>query len=129
MQLVSQLMCFAGVGVIGTIGHYVTLVTGVQFLGISPVWASFFGFIVGGVINYFLNYHLTFKSKKSHVESGIKFFTIALVGLVVNTAIMYTLCAVAEINYLISQIMATIIVLFWNFFGNRLWTFREAKSI
>jgi len=67
---IGQFLMFAGVGAIGTVGHYTTLIVLVQFWKVDPVFASSFGFVVGAVINYILNYHFTFQSEAAYGSAG-----------------------------------------------------------
>ena len=120
---IGQFLMFAGVGAIGTIGHYTVLIVLVQFWAVDPVFASSFGFVVGAVINYIMNYHFTFQSDKQHTEALTKFFIVATIGAGINGAIMYFGVEFTNINYLIVQVFATGIVLLWNFAVNKLWTF------
>ena len=124
-QLISQFIRFAGVGIIGTIVHYTILIFSVQLLGITPVPASVMGFVSGGIVNYYLNYRITFRSRKRHYEAFSKFFSIALVGLLFNTALMTLFVEILNWHYLVAQIITTGLVLVWNFAGNKLWTFKE----
>ncbi len=123
--LVNQFLFFSGVGAIGTLGHYLTLIAMVEVVSVRPVFSSILGFIVGALVNYFLNYHITFKSAKSHHEAMPKFFVVALVGLAMNTAIMGVTTESLGFHYLLAQVISTGLVLIWNFTGNRLWTFWE----
>jgi putative flippase GtrA len=122
--ILRQFVQFSGVGIVGTACHYAVLAGLVQVGGADPVVASALGFCVGALVNYFLSYHVVFRSNASHRNGMPKFFTIALTGLILNTAIMNALVNDAHVSYLLSQVIATGCVLFWNFFGNRLWTFR-----
>jgi len=121
----KQFITFASVGTIGTAGHYLTLFILVQIFLFDPVLATTLGFIVGALINYQLNYKITFKSNKSHYETMIKFFTIAILGGVLNSFLMFSGLKFTPLNYFIIQIMATIIVLTLNFVFNKIWTFSE----
>lgn len=120
---IGQFLLFAGVGAIGTLGHYTTLIVLVQFWAVDPVFASSFGFVVGAMINYILNYHFTFQSDKRHAEALTKFLIVATIGAGINGFIMYIGVENTNINYLIVQIFATAVVLLWNFVVNKLWTF------
>jgi len=120
---IGQFLLFAGLGVIGTLGHYTTLIVLVQFWSVDPVFASSFGFVVGAIINYILNYHFNFQSDKRHTEALTKFLIVAIIGAAINGFIMYIGIENTQINYLIVQIFATCVVLLWNFVLNKLWTF------
>jgi putative flippase GtrA len=126
--VVNQFLCFSGVGIIGTLAHYLTLIGMVEIVSMRPVFSSILGFIVGALVNYFLNYHVTFKSAKSHHEAMPKFFVVALVGLAMNAMIMSVATEVLRFHYLLAQVISTGVVLIWNFTGNRLWTFWERTN-
>jgi putative flippase GtrA len=127
VQLLKQFIAFSVIGVIGTAAHFTVLIISVQTLSMHPVYGSIAGFITGAIVNYLLNYHVTFKSKNRHLESAPKFFTVATIGLGLNTSIMYVMAH--WFYYLISQTIATAIVLIWNFLCNRFWTFKEAHFV
>ena len=120
---IGQFLMFAGIGAIGTIGHYTVLIVLVQFWSVDPVFASSFGFVVGAVINYILNYHFTFQSDKQHAEALTKFLIVATIGAGINGFIMYIGVENTRINYLVIQVFATLVVLIWNFVVNKVWTF------
>jgi putative flippase GtrA len=125
---IGQFLMFAGLGVIGTLGHYTVLVVLVQFWAVDPVFASSLGFVVGAVINYILNYHFTFQSQKRHSEALTKFLIVAIIGAGINGFIMYIGVENTRINYMIIQLFATLVVLLWNFIVNRLWTFAHPAA-
>ena len=126
-MILRQFLKFAGVGVVGTAVQYTTLFVLVQFAGIYPVAASTAGFILGALVNYHLNYIYTFDSSKSHFEAMPKFFSVAAVGLLLNGLIMEFFISFFSFPYIIAQLIATGLVLLWNFAANRMWTFMETN--
>ena len=128
-QLGVQFTRFAGVGAIGTLCHYAVLVALVNVIGTNPVFASGVGAIVGAIINYTLNYRHTFYSHERHRDAAPKFIIVSLVGILLNLFMMYFLVAVFHVYYLAAQIVATGVVLGWNFLGNRYWTFRSDLAV
>jgi len=120
---IAQFLLFAGVGAIGTLGHYTILILLAQIWAVDPVFASSIGFIAGALINYILNYHFTFQSDRRHAEALTKFLIVATIGAGFNGTIMYIGVENTNINYLVIQIFATCAVLLWNFVVNKLWTF------
>jgi putative flippase GtrA len=121
--LINQILRYIVVGGFGTIAHYVILITAVEVLSIAVTIASTLGFCVGAIVNYILNYHFTFSSTKTHISAAPRFFLIALIGACLNLLVIYLLTTILELHYLLSQIIATVIVLFWGFFANKFWTF------
>jgi putative flippase GtrA len=124
--MMVKFMAFTLVGAIGTLVHYSILYALVEGLRFNPVWASGWGALAGLVINYVLNYSLTFKSQQSHVQTLPKFALIALLGLGLNLALMALLTP--HLYYLYAQVVTTGVVLIWNFFANSLWTFKLDSS-
>ena len=125
MTILQQLISFAGIGVVGTAGHYATLFFLVQFMHFPPVIATTIGFVVGAIINYVLNYHITFNSSKLHRETLTKFLVVAAAGAMANTLIMMLGIELFDLHYFIIQLFATGVVLLFNFLANRYWTFAE----
>jgi putative flippase GtrA len=119
----KQFVIFSIIGAIGTAGHYAVLIVLVEVFDLYPVLATTFGFITGALINYILNYHLTFKSTKAHRETLSKFMIVAVIGALINSLIMYLGTEIAGLYYLLSQILATGLVLVLNFVINKYWTF------
>lgn len=113
---------FALVGGLATAIQYVILILLVRGLEMAPTLASSLGFVLSAGVNYLLNYRFTFRSRRPHGPAVVKFGLLAGAGLLINAAVMHLLVA-ASVNYLLAQVGATGLVLFWNFIGNTLWTF------
>lgn len=124
ISVYTQFLRFAAVGAIGTGFHYMALFLLVEYFHTGAVLASSAGFVLGAVINYFLNYRFTFASEKLHGETLPKFFLVAILGLPLNSGVMAFYTVVIPVHYLLAQLIATGIVLVWNFTANRIWTFR-----
>ena len=124
LELLRQVARFAGVGFVSTIAHYGLLIALAQGLEWEPVRASAVGALLGAWINYMLNYRYTFRSTRRHRESVITFAVVAVVGLLLNTLLMWLGVHIIHAHYLLSQVIATAVVLFWSFGANRYWTFR-----
>lgn len=115
-------MRFVIVGGVATVIQYALLILFVRGFGVAPTAASSAGFVVSAVVNYLLNYRFTFQSNRPHAPAMAKFGLLAGAGLLINAAIMHLLVA-AGVHYLLAQVCATAVVLFWNFVGNSFWTF------
>lgn len=121
--LARQMLRYAGVGGLSAIFHYGTLIVAVEWSGMEPVPASAAASAVGAVVNYALNYHFTFASQRSHAQSLPRFLAVALSGAALNIALMALGVELLGMHYLLTQVIATGIVFFWNFLCNRAWTF------
>lgn len=124
--MIVNFMAFSLVGVIGTLAHYSILYALVEFFDFNPVWASGWGALAGLIVNYILNYSLTFKSQQSHTQTFPKFALIASLGFCFNLALMALLTQ--HLYYLYAQVVTTGVVLIWNFFANSFWTFQTNIS-
>lgn len=121
-------LTFAAVGLVGVVVQYSVLVALVQGLRVDPVTGSGFGFVCGGLVNYMLNRRITFRSRKRHTEAASKFFTVAGLGLVWNSLLMYLMVKELAFPYLLAQAITTGLLLLWHYSANSLWTFRERTS-
>jgi putative flippase GtrA len=127
-RVTERFLRFTGAGAIGTVAHYLTLYTLVDFLGANAVAASSAGYLVGAVTNYLLNYYFTFRSDKPHSATAVKFFAVAIVGFFLNAGVMWLFTEMVRLHYLIAQLLATALILLWNFAANDRWTFGVAGS-
>ena len=121
-----KFVSFALVGTLGTLVHYSVLYVLVESQGYNPVTASGCGAMAGLIVNYVLNFKLTFNSSQSHVKTFPKFALIALIGMGFNQALMAALTP--HFYYFYAQILTTLVVLIWNFLANILWTFKMDKT-
>ncbi len=118
---------FIGVGGIATAIQYVLLILLVEVTSASVVLLSAIAFTVSAIFNYLMNYYFTFESDAKHGVASIKFVVVASCGLMFNTGIMHLMVEIQNIHYLVSQITATIVVLFWNFFIHKYWTYNTGQ--
>lgn len=118
-----QFVRFAMLGAVGTAAHYAVLIGVVQGLRGDPLAGSAAGCVTGMLVNYFLSRRYAFRSRAPHRHALWRFALIATVGLLLNTALMALLVRSLGLHYLLAQVVATGIVLVWNFVPNALWTF------
>lgn len=121
-----QFMQFAGVGVVGTAAHYALLILLVETIAANEVAGSTAGATLGALVNYVLNRRYTFESKKRHREALTKFLIVATLGLLLNACFMFVLVELMTLHYLLGQVISTMLILMWNFIGNKFWTFSDA---
>ena len=123
-MLLRQFLTFAGVGTIAADAQYGELSVLVELCAIAPVLATLWGFLAGAAVSYWLNRHFTFRSDRPHREAMPRFLAVSTGGFVLNGLIMFVLNEHRGVPYLLAQVIATLIVLLWNFSANRWWTFR-----
>jgi len=82
------------------------------------------GFVVAATSNYFLNRWWTFESHNPHVEKEfLSFFLISLIGLGINTLIIWILVSKFKWNFYLGKLAAIVVTTLWNFVANLLITF------
>lgn len=122
--IVRQVLTFAAVGALATLVHYAILVVLVEFGHATPVIATTVGYCVGIVVSYTLNRRYTFDARHAPLATTfLKFLLLYGIGALLNGAIVAALVG-AGLWYLLAQIVATGLVLIWNFLGARFLVFR-----
>jgi putative flippase GtrA len=86
--------------------------------------ANGLGFITAAIWNYIFNRIWTFESHNPHIGSEFfRFFVVSLIGLGINTLILWLLVSKIKLNFYVSKLFAIGVVLIWNFSINWLVTF------
>ncbi|MEA2089051.1 MAG: GtrA family protein [Patescibacteria group bacterium] len=96
-----------------------------DFLNVYYLISATISFIVSALTNYSLNRSWTFRSNGKKRKQLPIFFTIATIGLILNNSIMYFSVEVLAVWYIWAKVVATGIVLIWNFIGNKYLTFNK----
>lgn len=105
------------------VAHFGVLIALVEGGGIAPVIATLWGFLAAVAVSYILNRRYTFKSDRSHRSAVPRFLAVSTGGFLLNGFVMWLLNESWGVQYLLAQVVATVIVLAWNFSANRWWTF------
>jgi len=96
-----------------------------EIVKIQKYVANAIGFTVAATTNYFLNRIWTFHDTTPEVTiQFIKFFIISLIGLGINTLILYILVNNYKKNFYLSKLFAIVVVMIWNFTINLMFTFK-----
>jgi putative flippase GtrA len=124
---------FLTVGAIGTILDF-SLLTALKLAGFPTILANTFSFTAGLVNNFTWNRLWTFRDNLRsdwHTQFA-QYALVSLVGLALNDLIVVLLEDIlgAILNqpawgYLPAKVVATGVVVFWNYFANRTWTFKN----
>lgn len=84
------------------------------------------GFIAAATSNFFLNKFWTFQDKADNISvEYLSFLGIGLLGLLINNLVIYLLTEKYKNNFYLSKFIAIIVVTFWNFMMNYLFTFNQ----
>ncbi len=121
-----QLFRYIFVGGAAFIVDFTSLFILTDFFGIYYLISAAIAFILGLFVNYFLSVKWVFNKRKIEnrtFEFGI-FAVIGIIGLGLNEVIIWFFTEDLQIYYLLSKIIAAVIILFWNFFARKLALFR-----
>jgi putative flippase GtrA len=119
----AQFMKFILSGGAGTVAQYLVLIVLVKLLAAPPGRASMAGAIVGAIVVYLLSRRFTFDTQRGHRETLPRFVVMATAGTLMNGALVGYLSK-AGLYYLLAQMVATVVVLVFNFIVSKLWIFR-----
>jgi len=139
----NRFIRFAIVGFSGTIVDFAIFNLFNSIVGITPIPSSMISFSVSVFNNYYWNRNWTFPESKQFPFSTqiIKFSIVSIIGLIIRTSLFsilekpiiiliteqskITLFAnPAVIGHNISLGIVIVIVLFWNYLANKLWTYK-----
>lgn len=121
------LMKFIRFSVVGGSGVFVDFgITYVfkEWLRVQKYLANAIGFTVAASTNYVLNRIWTFQSHNPEIAvEYLKFILISLIGLGINTLILWILVSRYRQNFYLSKLFAIGVVTIWNFIANYFYTF------
>ena len=120
---VREFLFYAAIGGVGTVFHYIVLISLVELYLFKPLLASFLGFIIGALVNYLLNYYFVFSSNRSHRVTLPKFMLVAAIGGGGNILLFAFLVKYTALHYLLNQIICTLLLLLCTYSFNKKWTF------
>ena len=116
-QLYIQILRFLMVGGTAFLIDFGALWLLTEWLGINYLLANCISFTASVIYNYILSTAWVFNTKhtKNRSTEFTVFLVLSLIGLGINQGIMWITVERAGINYLLSKILATIIVMIFNF--------------
>jgi len=118
------------VGATGTFVDLFFLYVLVEYANLPVLTSTTISFILAVINNFVLNKIWTFQNKsKNYRKLFIKFLIVSVIGLGLTVACMYIFVHILFIWYMLAKIITSIVVLTWNFFGNKMWTFRLREKI
>ena len=144
----SRFLRFAVVGIFGAVVDFGTFNILTSIVGFTAVVASIFSFLAAVINNFIWNRYWTYPDSRSKPISKqlVQFTFVSLIGLAIRTPLIAGLDrffkfllvrtdlasnGVLSINVIAGNLalaIAVIVVMFWNFFVNRYWTYSDVSS-
>jgi len=141
----ERFLKFAVVGAFGAVVDFGSFHLLMSLLGIPPEWAQAASFTLAIVSNFIWNRLWTYPDSRSKPIASqlVTFFLINLAGLAIRTPIFTSLekpfrnlfegfsfiplgfITADRLGYTFALGVAVVVVMFWNFFINRVWTYND----
>ena len=120
----SELVRFGVVGVSAFLVHFGVVTLWLVPVGLPPLWANVFGFLMAFVVSYFGHRHLTFRATHVvHLQALPRFFAVACLGFAVNETGYFVLLHYANLDYRIALFIVLVAVAVMTFALGKLWAF------
>ena len=125
----GQMLRYGIVGVIAFLVDYGLLWVLTEWVGLHYLVSAAIAFSVAFLCNYLLSIGFVFGLSRDDGpwKNLASFLLIAVIGLGLNELIMYACSDLLGLHYLLSKIVATVIVFFWNFLARRYLVVRTQK--
>ena len=124
---IIQFFRYAFVGGIASVADWFVLWL-LEHLGMHYMFATVLAFFAGLATNYLLAKKLVFKVEEARVGAVGEFIAYTLigaVGLLITLGLMYLFTECMQLYFMISKIIATLIVLVWNFLARKLLIYKK----
>lgn len=117
MRLIRQVFAFGIVGVSAFVIDYALLVFLTEVVGLHYLVSATISFTVSVIFNYLASMRYVFRHRQDRTRTFeiVVFLVGSLIGLGINDLFMWVCTDLAGVSYLISKIVATIVVAVWNF--------------
>lgn len=126
IEIGFKFLRFCVVGLSGMSIDYGITFLGKEKIKINKYVANGLGFLCAATSNFFFNKFWTFGDQSpDELAQYSKYLSFALVGLGINTLIIYLLINKKKMNFYWAKLIAIGIVVIWNFIANYNFTFLQ----
>ncbi len=128
LELCKQIIKFGIVGVISTLLDYGLMLFFKEVCGLHYLLSSTLSYGISLIFNYLASMKYVFHGKEDQNKGKefVIFTVLCLMGMGLNQLLLWLIVENAGLDYRIAKILATIVVMIWNFVTRKL--FLEEKN-
>ena len=121
-KLLLQIIKFGGVGALCFVIDYGILFVLTEFVGLYYLLSSAISFSISVIVNYILSILFVFdtNTENNGIRNFVLFVIFSIIGLLLTTGIMKLGVDILSWNYMFVKILATGIVMVYNFITRKL---------
>ena len=126
-KLFTSFFWFGLVGISAMLVHFYAVTAIFIPLGIHPLIANVFGFLVAFIVSYYGHSRLTFQTSaknSSSLKSMLRFFLVATTSFLLNQVIFYLLLTFTQIGIDLSLGITLIVVSGSTYILSKFWAFK-----
>ncbi len=119
-----QFLRFVVVGGSATVIDFSLLIFLTEVISLHYLLSATISFICANIFNFYFSKKWTFQNTSSrYIRQYMVFVLVGGTGLVINNYILYFSVENLYIHYILGKVIATALVMIWNFFMNKYVTF------
>lgn len=130
-NIYEQIFKFGIVGGIATIIDWIVYYILYNFCNLDPLLANIFSFAVSVVYNYIASVKWVFNIDKNKSKNRMffEFMLFSIIGLLLTEALLFLFINKMAINEMVSKIIATAIVMVFNFITRKIFLENSFKNL
>ena len=123
-NMIGKTLRFSVVGIAGAVIDFGFTYLCKEILKINKFVSNAIGFTLAATFCFFLNKYWTYQSQSPLAwKEYLVFIAVSLVGLGINSTVLWLLNGKAKMNFYLSKCFAIVVAAIWNFLANLLITF------
>ncbi|AMB93729.1 GtrA family protein [Aerococcus sanguinicola] len=123
-KIIQQIIRFGLIGVLATVIDFALLTALTEWGYVHYLLSAGIAFVVATIFNYLASMRYVFVSrfsKEERLQELLLFVSLSVVGLILNQFFMWAFVEKLGIYYLLAKVLATFLVMAWNFISRKLW--------
>lgn len=122
---VKEFFLYLVVGGVATAAEWI-LFFGLEKISVHYMTATVIAYCISTFVNWLMGRVFVFKDNRQAIlKEIIEIYIASIVGLLLNLAIMWLMVDICSINEMLSKIIATAMVFFYNFLVRKLFIYKK----